>query len=64
MGFEPTIPMFQGAKMAHALDRADIVIGKQVQTCTFKHKEEKRGRERKLNINSKMLFIQNIHARH
>jgi hypothetical protein len=28
MGFEPTVPMFERAKTVHALDRADIVIGK------------------------------------
>jgi hypothetical protein len=27
MGFEPTIPIFQGAKALHALDRAITVIG-------------------------------------
>jgi hypothetical protein len=27
MGFEPTIPVFQRAKVVHDLDRAAIVIG-------------------------------------
>jgi hypothetical protein len=27
--FEPTIPVFKGAKMVHALDRAASVIGNQ-----------------------------------
>jgi hypothetical protein len=27
VGFEPTIPMFELAKMVHALDRAATVIG-------------------------------------
>jgi hypothetical protein len=27
VGFEPTIPAFEGAKTFHALDRADTVIG-------------------------------------
>jgi hypothetical protein len=26
--FEPTIPVFERAKMIHALDRAEIVIGR------------------------------------
>jgi hypothetical protein len=32
VGFEPTIPVFEGAKTVHALDRAAVVIG--LQTCT------------------------------
>jgi hypothetical protein len=27
VGFEPTIPVFEGAKTVHALDHATIVIG-------------------------------------
>jgi hypothetical protein len=27
VGFEPTIPAFERAKMVHALDRADTLIG-------------------------------------
>jgi hypothetical protein len=27
VGFKPTIPVFEWAKMVHALDRAAIVIG-------------------------------------
>jgi hypothetical protein len=27
VGFESTIPVFEGAKTVHALDRADTVIG-------------------------------------
>jgi hypothetical protein len=27
VGFEPTIPVFEGAKTVHALDRAVTVIG-------------------------------------
>jgi hypothetical protein len=27
VGFEPMIPVFEGAKTVHALDRADAVIG-------------------------------------
>jgi hypothetical protein len=30
VGFEPTIPVFEGAKMVHALDRAATVLGFQM----------------------------------
>jgi hypothetical protein len=35
VGFEPTIPVFERAKMVHALDRAAAVIGTFTFTFTF-----------------------------
>jgi hypothetical protein len=37
VGFETTIPLFQRAKTAHALDRAGNVIGDVVEVTVYKY---------------------------
>jgi hypothetical protein len=38
VGFEPTIPTFEGAKTVHALDRAATVIEFEYQILQIHHK--------------------------
>jgi hypothetical protein len=37
VGFKPTIPVFEGAKMIHTLDRTAVVIDKYLTLVTLKH---------------------------